>query len=111
MRQAVADPLVLLSSFLVLRDTHHSLQQGLFLRKDGSFPNRSWFEKHLSRFVNKSFGGHSAWAGGATFYASLGLSEDVIQGLGHWSSSAWKDYISDNPTVHAELQLGSLSRR
>ena len=111
MRQATADPLTLMGSFLVLRDARHSITQGLFIWENGSFPNRSWFEKHLSKFVNKSYGGHSARAGGATFYASLGLSEDVIQALGHWSSSAWKDYIRDNPTVRAELQLTSLSRR
>jgi hypothetical protein len=110
MRQATADPLVLMGSYLALRDFRHGVRRALFVREDGSFPNRTWFEKHLSRFVDKSYGGHSARAGGATFYASLGLSEDVIQALGRWSSSAWKDYIRDNPTVRAELQLVSLSR-
>jgi len=57
-----------------------------------------------------SFGGHSLRAGGATYFASLGLSEDVIQALGRWSSQAWKVYIHDNPTVRAELQLSSLRR-
>ena len=49
--------------------------------------------------------GHSPQAGGGTFYASLGLSEDIIQALGRWSSEAWKIYIHNNPTIHAELQL------
>ena len=45
------------------------------------------------------------------FYASLGLSEDVIQAIGHWSSQAWKIYIRDNPTVRAEQQLAAIGLR
>ncbi|KAJ3964165.1 hypothetical protein EV361DRAFT_812507, partial [Lentinula raphanica] len=54
--------------------------------------------------------GHSLRAGGATFYARLGLSESVIMALGRWSSAAWKINIRDNPTVRAELQLASLKQ-
>jgi len=42
---------------------------------------------------------YSARAGGATFFTSLGLSEDIIQAIGRWSSKAWKIYIQDNPSV------------
>ena len=77
----------------------------LFVRHDGSFPNRSWFDAKFFSILDRAYGGHSARAGGTTFYASLGLSEDVIQALGHWSSQAWKIYIRDNPSVHAEYQL------
>ncbi|KZT10480.1 uncharacterized protein LAESUDRAFT_636296, partial [Laetiporus sulphureus 93-53] len=58
-----------------------------------------WFNHHFFALLDHSFGGHSACTGGATFYAGLGLSEDVIQRLGHWSSPAWKLYIRDNPSV------------
>ncbi|KAG6823025.1 hypothetical protein H0H92_011682, partial [Tricholoma furcatifolium] len=51
----------------------------------------------------RSFGGQSARAGGATFYAGLGISEDIIMGIGRWSSSAWRIYVRDNPTVRAAL--------
>jgi len=44
-------------------------------------------------------------AGGATFYASLGLNESIIQSLGRWSSSAWKIYLRDHPAVQAAQQL------
>jgi hypothetical protein len=40
-----------------------------------------------------------ARAGGATFYASLGLSKAVIMALGRWMSSSWTIYIRDNPAV------------
>jgi hypothetical protein len=51
--------------------------------------------------------GHSACAGGATFYAGLGLSKDVIQALWHWSLQAWKIYICDNPSIRTEYHLTS----
>ena len=51
-------------------------------------------------------------AGGATFYASLGLSEDAIQALGRWPFKSMEDIYSrqslDNPTIRAELQLAHL---
>ena len=47
--------------------------------------------------------------GGATFYASLGLDESIIQSLGRWSSSAWKIYLHDHPAVRAAQQLAFLS--
>ncbi|KAJ3832035.1 hypothetical protein F5878DRAFT_548726, partial [Lentinula raphanica] len=52
--------------------------------------------------------GHSVRAGSATFFASLGVSESIIQAMGRWSSDAWKIYIRDHSTVRAELQLASL---
>ena len=58
--------------------------------------------------LNHLFEGHSPQAGGATFYASLGLFEDIIQALGRWSFKAWKIYIQDNPTIYAELQLAAI---
>lgn len=57
------------------------------------------------KFLSHDFGGHSAHAGGATYYASLGLSASIIQAIGRWSSTAWEIYICENPTVRAEQQL------
>ena len=86
------------------------VQAALFIKEDGSFLTRSWFEKKFYNLIDCSFGGHSVRSGGATFYASLGLSEDVIQALGRWTSQAWKIYICDNPTVRAEAQLATAHR-
>ena len=66
---------------------------------------------HVPYIIDRSFGGHSPRAGGATFYAGLGLSESIIMALGRWSSIAWKIYIRDNPCVRAALQLAALRRR
>ena len=106
--QEIADPVTLLQQYIVFRDKLHGARRPLFLREDGSHPTRAWFDSILFSFVDKSFGGHSARAGGATFYASLGLSESVIMALGRWSSEAWKIYIRDNPCVRAALQLATL---
>ncbi|KAJ3743842.1 hypothetical protein EV360DRAFT_57653 [Lentinula raphanica] len=76
----------------------------------GCHCTRSWFESRLFAYVGRNFGGHSLRAGGAIFYARLGLSEHMIMVLGHWSSTAWKIYIRDNPTVRAELQLAALKQ-
>lgn len=57
--------------------------------------------------MDGSYGGQSARAGGATFYANLGISEDVLQAIGRWSSSALK-IIRDHPAIHIELQLATL---
>lgn len=112
MSHATVDPISLLSKYLTLRDQLHGGRTALFLKEDGSFPTRSWFESRLFKLLSRAqFGGHSARSGGATYYAGLGLSEDVIQAIGRWSSATWKIYIRDNPTIRAEMQLASLTRR
>lgn len=104
----IANPIHLLQSYTSLRDSHHGARLPLFLCEDGSLPNRTWFNKKFYNFLSHEFGGHSARAGGATYYASLGLSDSIIQALGRWSSTAWKIYIRDYPTVRAEQQLASI---
>ena len=100
-QQEVADPVTLLQEYVDRCDSIHNAHLALFLWEDGSHPTRSWFDTRFFAVLNREFRGHSPRAGGATFYASLGLSEDVIQALGRWSSQAWKIYIRDNPTVRA----------
>jgi hypothetical protein len=104
----IADPVQLLKNYTSLRDARHGARLPLFLCEDGSFPNRNWFDNKFFKFLSHKFGGHSARAGGATYYASLGLSDSIIQAIGRWSSTAWKIYIRDNPTVRAEQQLASI---
>ncbi|KAF5343176.1 hypothetical protein D9758_017049 [Tetrapyrgos nigripes] len=96
----VADPVSLLHSFVQQHDSLHGAKAPLFLRSDGSLPSRQWF-KSIFSLLNQKYGGHSVRAGCATYYASLGLSETVIQVLGCWLSEAWKIYIWNHPTIHA----------
>jgi hypothetical protein len=109
--QEIADPVSLLREYAGKRDALHGARAALFLREDGSIPTRSWFDKKFFTLLSRDYGGHSPRAGAATFYASLGLSENVIQAIGRWSSSAWKIYIRDNPTIRAEQQLAALRLR
>lgn len=109
--QEIANPVSLLQEYVKRRDAVHGGRAALFIRENGSHPTRSWFEKKFFAVLDRSFGGHSPRAGGATYYASLGLSEDIIQALGRWSSAAWKIYIRDNPTIRAELQLAAIRLR
>jgi hypothetical protein len=109
--QEIADPVRLLRDYVTLRDSFHGAKTALFLTQDGSVPSRHWFDRRFFARLDRSFGGHSARAGGATFYASLGLSEDIIQALGRWSSQSWRIYIRDNPSIRAEAQLAAIRLR
>jgi hypothetical protein len=104
----IVNPVDLLREYASIRDSLHGPRPPLFIRADGSIPTRSWFSSIFFTFLSQDYGGHSARAGGATYYASLGLSESVIQAIGRWSSAAWKIYIRDNPTIRAEQQLASI---
>ncbi|KAG2112218.1 uncharacterized protein F5147DRAFT_523484, partial [Suillus discolor] len=47
----------------------------------------SWFTTCFQCiFANRGFSGHSIRAGGATALALMGVSPDMIQGAGRWSS-------------------------
>jgi hypothetical protein len=87
--QDVADPISLLSEYVTIRDLHHGAAASLFLREDGSQPTRSWFEAKFFSVLDRSYGGHSPRAGGATFYVGLGVQDSIVQAIGRWSSEAW----------------------
>jgi hypothetical protein len=106
--QEIADPVTLLKIFTQIRDRLHGARSPLFLRENGKHPTRAWFEKKFFILMDHSYGGQSARAGGATFYAGLGISEDVLQAIGRWSSAAWKIYIREHPAIRIELQLATL---
>lgn len=105
--QKIANPVELLKQYTSLRDKLHGARSALFICENGTVPTRSWFEAKFFGLVGREFGGHSARAGGATYYAGLGLSDAIIQALGRWSSEAFKIYIRDNPTVRAAQQLAA----
>lgn len=109
--QDIVNPVLLLKQYTSCRDKLHGAKPQLFLRQDGSQPTRSWWDSIFFSVLNRDFGGHSVRAGAATFYASLGVSESLIQALGRWSSEAWRIYIRDNPTIRIELQLAHLRQR
>ena len=110
-RHDIACPVHLLHDYIKECDKCHRAHPTLFLRKDGAIPTQTWFDKRFFVVLNQSYGGHWAHAGGATYYVNLGLPEEIIQALGCWSSMAWKDYICENPTIWAELELLCLQQQ
>jgi hypothetical protein len=108
--QQIVDPVSLLQQYSHLRDHLHGARAALFLRENGSHPTRSWFDSKFFALLDRQYGGHSPRAGGATFFAALGVPESVIQAIGRWSSTAWKLYIRDHPLIRVEQQLAIIRR-
>lgn len=107
-KQDIANPVELLKEYVARRDGTHGSHPDLFICEDGSVPTRAWFDSKLFALVDRlNYGGHSLRSGGATFYASLGLPEDIIMALGRWSSQAWRIYVRENPAVRAEVLLAT----
>lgn len=91
--QDVTDPVSLLWNYIQLRDGLHGAKAALFLCEDGTHPTHSWFELKFFAVLEHQVGGHSPCTGYATFLASLGIAESIIQAVGQWSLEAWKIYI------------------
>lgn len=106
--QAVVDPVTLLRLYVQRRDSIHGVHPALFLRENGTHPTRNWFDKKFHTVLGRDYGGHSPRAGGATFYAKLGVAEDIIMALGRWSSQAWRIYVREHPSLRAEFELSRL---
>lgn len=105
---AIANPVELVGTFVEWRDRLHGARPALFLRENGEQPTRAWWDSKLFALLDRDYGGHSVRAGGATYFAELGLSEDIIAAIGRWASETFKIYIRDNPTVRAEIQLAQI---
>jgi hypothetical protein len=53
--------------------------------------------RRLRMFFPSEIAGQSLRAGGATMLADLGVSPNIIQAAGRWSSEAFRIYIRKNP--------------
>ncbi|EMD30721.1 hypothetical protein CERSUDRAFT_27699, partial [Gelatoporia subvermispora B] len=69
LQQSVACPVALLHEYITHRDARHGALTPLFLCHSGVVPTRSWFEHRFFSALSHDYGGHSARAGGATYYA------------------------------------------
>lgn len=107
-RNGPANPCSIFRAYITSRDRRFPFHQPLFLTSRGNVPTRSWFLRRFFKFFAHSFGGHSLRAGGATFFASLGYSNETIQRLGRWASEAFQIYVRKNPVLlYALIQSGA----
>jgi hypothetical protein len=94
------DCLVIFTNYLQSRDSHFPHYPELWLRRNGEIPTQSWFNGRFQAvFVNHGFSGHSMRTGGATALALAGVSPQLIQAVGRWSSDEFKKYIWIHPYI------------
>ena len=105
-RQSLAAvcPVTVMVQYLKVRGP----QEGpLFCFPDGGAIPRNFFIKHLKNCFSfcgldvTLYKSHSFRIGGASFYASLGLSDAQIRTLGRWNSDAFLKYIREQRILMA----------
>jgi hypothetical protein len=104
--QEIANPVLMVQDYVHLHDNLGGAKTALFLHENGSHPLCSWFELKFFTVLDQCFGGHSPCAGYAAFLASLVVSGEIIQAMGHWCSEDWKIYIWEYPAVRVEQHKG-----
>lgn len=102
----LTDPLFHFKAYLQSRDSLFPYSPALWLRADGSSPNRSFFIRRLRFFFQTDIAGQSMRSGGATSLAERGVPPHLIQATGRWASSAFQVYIRKNPVLLQSLLFG-----
>lgn len=112
--QPGACPVHTLLAYLQYRPT--STSPALFIHDDGSAVSPSDFNSGLQRclkhlnLTNLHIRSHSFRIGGATYAASMGLSDSQIRFLGRWNSNAFRRYIRlDSARVHGPCTSRDIS--
>ncbi|KIJ53418.1 hypothetical protein M422DRAFT_155244 [Sphaerobolus stellatus SS14] len=100
------DPVRLFKKYLQSRDSFFPGRPELWLRSDGSLPQRSWFIAYLHRFFPTNISGHSLRSGGALALALAGTPPERIQDAGRWTSDAFRLYIRKHPILLQSLIWG-----
>lgn len=94
------------TAYLTSRDRLYRFQPALWINANQQVPTRHWFISRLRIVLPNTYAGHSLRAGGATYFAARGWSDDRIQALGRWSTDAYRIYIRENPVVLQALLHG-----
>jgi hypothetical protein len=99
------NPVRAMARYIISRDKLFSSREEMWLRSNGDRPRRHWFLHRLHAFYNDNVAGHSLRSGGATALAKMGVSLDIIQAMGRWSSEAFRSYIRLHPILlHDAIQ-------
>lgn len=100
------DPVSLMERYVSSRDTLFPFHPELWLTSHGFSPTSAWFVSRLQATLGDNVGGHSLRSGGATSLALAGVPDNAIQGMGRWSSDAFRVYIRKHPVVLQALIHG-----
>lgn len=102
---SMSDPIHFMARYIISHDHRFPTHPSLWIRETGECPRRRWFLQRLRLFCPPQIAGHSLRSGGATMLAENGVSLDIIQALGHWSSDAFRTYIRIHPALlHTSIQ-------
>jgi hypothetical protein len=103
------DPLPFMCRYLFTHDSSFPFHPELWLTSAGVTPTASWFTSRLQSTLGPDVGGHSIRSGAATALALDGVPDSIIQGMGRWSSDAFKVYIRKHPVILHALIHGQPS--
>ena len=92
-------PVCCMTKYIALRNAHFPTFPELWLTSSGDTPSYSWVITHLHTMLGQEVGGHSLQSGGATALALAGISDDIIQLMGHWASDTFRIYICKHPVL------------
>ncbi len=93
------DPLKVFSNYLSHQDQIFPFFPQLWLQELGLPPLRSWLLCKLHTTLPSEYSGHSFRARGTTHLAEVGVLDNKIQAMGHWSSETWWVYVHKNPVI------------
>lgn len=96
--------LTIVRVYLAVRDELFGEAGYLWLRENGEVPTRKWWVERVQQRCGKEFSGHSFRAGGATWYAMRGVSENTIKRIGRWKSDTWQLYVRTSWDVDVALR-------
>jgi len=86
-------------SYLCTCNSHFPSHPELWLTSIGKVPTYSWFVSWLKNSLGHDVGSHLVRSGGATALVLVGVSDNLIQLMVHWSSEAFHVYIHLHPVL------------
>ncbi|KAG2099602.1 uncharacterized protein F5147DRAFT_711961 [Suillus discolor] len=104
---AVRDPLLVLKRYVAFHDSAFPFRPAPWLTSAGSVPTRGWFLRRLREHCGSRMSGHSMRAGGVTALAIAGMTPDLIQAAGCWSSEEFRKYVHQHAFLLNALLRGS----
>ena len=101
-------PVTCMAWYINLWDAQFPLLPELWLTSSGDHLTYSWVISHLCSTLDEDAGSNSLQSGGTTMLSLVGVSDNMIQSMGHWASDTFWIYIWKHPVLlHALLHNDS----